>query len=111
MEGGFEERLKALYGREQMAMIPAYMLSAFRRLSVKPEFTIEPILTQIRAPTLLMSPDAAEPLITMEEQAFMCDTIASCEQVVFPGASHDIAYLQDEKCAAITLDFIRKHGG
>jgi hypothetical protein len=38
-----------------MAMIPSHMLSAFRRLSVKPEFTIEPVLAQIKAPALLMS--------------------------------------------------------
>jgi pimeloyl-ACP methyl ester carboxylesterase len=111
LEGGFEERLKALYGREQMAMIPAHMLSAFRRLSVKPEFTIEPILARIQAPTLLLSPDAAEPLITMDEQAFMRDTIPDCEQIFFPGANHDIAYWQDERCAELTLDFIHKRSG
>jgi 3-oxoadipate enol-lactonase len=111
LEGGFEERLKALYGREQMAMIPPHMLSAFRRLSVKPEFTIEPVLARIKAPTLLLSPDAAEPLLTNEEQAYMRDTIPDCEQVIFPGANHDIAYWQDERCAELTLDFIRKHSG
>jgi 3-oxoadipate enol-lactonase len=111
LEGSFEQRLKALYGREQMAMIPPHMLSAFRRLSVKPEFTIEPILAQIKAPTLLMSPDAAEPLITMDEQAFMRETIPDCAQIVFPGASHDIAYVQDERCAELTLSFIKQHSG
>jgi 3-oxoadipate enol-lactonase len=107
--GSFEERLKALYGREQMAMIPPHMLSAFRCLSVKPEFTIEPILPQIKAPTLLMSPDAAEPLLTNEEQAYMRDRIPDCEQVTFPGASHDIAYWQDERCAELALEFIRRN--
>ena len=111
LEGGFEDRLKALYGREQMAMIPPQMLSAFRRLSVRPDFTIEPVLAQIEAPTLLMSPDAAEPLITMDEQAFMRDTIPNCEQIVFAGANHDIAYQQDERCAEEALLFIRKHSG
>jgi hypothetical protein len=28
----------------------------------------------------------------MDEQAFMRDTIPDCEQIVFPGANHDIAY-------------------
>ena len=57
----------------------------------------------------MMSPDAAEPLMTMDEQNMMRDTIPNCEQIVFPGASHDIAYQQDEKCAQLTLEFIRKH--
>ena len=111
MSGTQEERLKALYGREQMAMIPPHMLSAFRRLSVKPEFTIAPILDKVQAPTLLLSPDAAEPLLTMEEQNWMRETIPNCEQVVFAGASHDIAYQQDERCAQLALEFIRKHSG
>ena len=106
-----EARLKALYNREQMASIPPQTLSAFRRLSVKPEFTIEPILSRIQAPTLLMSPDSAEPLLTMEEQNMMRDTIPHCEQIVFQGANHDIAYQQDERCANETLAFIRKHSG
>jgi pimeloyl-ACP methyl ester carboxylesterase len=111
LDGSFEERLKALYGREQMAIIPPHMLSAFRRLSVNPDFTIEPVLAQIKAPTLLLSPDAAAPLLTHEEQAFMRDTLPNCEQVVFSGANHDIAYLQDERCAQLTLEFIRRHSG
>jgi pimeloyl-ACP methyl ester carboxylesterase len=109
--GDFEDRLKALYGREQMAMIPPHMLSAFRRLSVRLDFTIEPVLAQIKAPTLLMSPDAAEPLITMDEQNMMRATIPNCDQIVFAGANHDIAYQQDERCAEAALEFIRKHSG
>jgi 3-oxoadipate enol-lactonase len=106
-----EQRLKALFNREQMANLPPQTLSAFRRLSVKPEFTIGPILTKIEAPTLMLSPDNAEPLITMEEQNMMRDTIPNCEQIVFPGANHDIAYQQDKRCAEETLSFIRKHSG
>jgi hypothetical protein len=47
----------------------------------------------------------------MAEQQVMRAMLPDCEEVVFAGANHDIAYRQAERCAGEALAFIRRHPG
>lgn len=104
-----EDILKALYMREQMAKVAPHVLAAHRRFSADPRFTLAPLLKDIAAPTLMITPRDAAPLLTMDEQAMMSETIPDCTQVVIDNADRDFAWLEPERCAAEVLHFIRAH--
>jgi pimeloyl-ACP methyl ester carboxylesterase len=103
--------LQALYFSEVQARIPAHVIAAAYRCCADPAFDVEPLLSKIKTPTLLLSPDNAAPLVTMEEQAHIAKTIPNCEQRVFKGANADLPYVYGEWCAEQALPFFKEHGG
>jgi hypothetical protein len=63
-----------------------------------PSFDVTPLLLNPQAPALLISPDSAGPLITLEEQDLIRDTIPRCEQVVFEGGGATLPCVAAESC-------------
>jgi pimeloyl-ACP methyl ester carboxylesterase len=102
--------LRSIYRAEQMALMPAHVIAALMRMVTQRSFDITALLPEIQAPTLLLSPQKSVPT-PPEEQAMMRERIPNCEQVVFEGASHGIAFDQPERCAETALTFFRKHRG
>jgi pimeloyl-ACP methyl ester carboxylesterase len=105
----FEQRMRDLYYQEVWARTPAHVTSAAFSLVQDPAFDVTPLLSQVKAPTLLLSPDNGGTLVTMEEQALIRDTIPDCTQVVFPGGTSLLPYQEAEWCAEQTLAFLRAH--
>ena len=108
-KGTPDDMLRALYMREQMAKVAPHVLAAHRRFSADTEFTLAPLLKEIQAPTLMITPADAAPLLTMEEQQMMQRTIPHCEQVVVDDADRDFAYVDAERCGELVLSFLRAH--
>jgi pimeloyl-ACP methyl ester carboxylesterase len=104
------DELRALDRAEQMALMPAHVIASLQRMVCRPDFDITPYLADVQAPTLLLSP-AASTVTSLEQQELMRQRIPQCEQVVFEGASHGIAWDRAERCAEESLRFIRKHAG
>ncbi len=102
-----QDDLKALYRAQQMALTPAHVIASLMRMVSRREFDITPMLPKIKAPTLLLSPGNSVNT-SMEEQNMMKQRIPNCQQVVFEGAAHGIAFDVPERCAEEALKFIRK---
>lgn len=100
--------LAEVYRAEQAAMIPTHVMADLIRMVLEPEFDLEEVLPGIRQPTLLLSPGASR-LAPLDEQRAMANLIENCEQIVFDGADHMIAFDQAERCASEAARFIRGH--
>jgi pimeloyl-ACP methyl ester carboxylesterase len=107
----YEERMRDLYYQEVWARVPAHVTSAAFSLVQDPSFDVTPLLTNVEAPTLLLSPTEGGQLVTMEEQELIRTTIPNCHQVIFEGASSSLPYNEAEWCAEQTLAFIRRYRG
>ncbi|MEE9284645.1 MAG: alpha/beta hydrolase [Dehalococcoidia bacterium] len=105
-----EDELRAIYRAQQTAMMPAHVIASLMRMVTQRDFDITPMLDQIQAPTLLLSPSESVNT-SMDEQNMMRQRIPNCEQVLFEGASHGIAFDEPERCAQEALRFIQKHSG
>lgn len=102
------DELRNIYYAQQTAKMPAHVIASLMRMVSQRDFDITPILGEIQAPTLLLTPEASIHT-SMDEQAMMKERIPDCEQVVFAGASHQIAADIPERCAEATLAFLRQH--
>ena len=100
--------LRSIHGAEQTAMMSSYVIASLMRMVSRRDFDITPLLPNIQAPALLLSPGNSVNT-SLEEQAMMKDAIPDSEQVVFEGAGHGIAVTQPDRCAAEALAFIRRH--
>jgi pimeloyl-ACP methyl ester carboxylesterase len=105
----YEERMRDLYYQEVWARVPAHITSAAFSLVQDPAFDVTPLLSRVKAPTLLLSPTNGGALVTMEEQELIRTTIPDCELAVFEGATSRLPYDEQEWCAQQMLAFIRKH--
>ncbi len=104
----FEQRMRDLYYQEVWSRVPAHVTSAAFSLVQDPSFDVSPLLSQVKAPTLLLSPTNGGALVTMEEQELIRTTIPDCEQAVFEGGTSSLPYEEQEWCAEQMLAFIRK---
>lgn len=64
-------------------------------------------LSEIRAPTLLLSPDAS-PFIPLEVMVAMRGMIAGAELQVFAHARHGLPLTHGERCARVLRDFLAR---
>ena len=95
---------------QQTGLMQPHTVAALQKMVSQRSFDITPLLADIKAPTLLLSPDNSANT-AIEEQNMMRDTIPNCEQIVFEDASHYIANDQPDRCAKAALEFIRRHSG
>ncbi len=102
--------LQDLYYRRVQSRIPAHVQAAAYRCVADPSFDVEPLLADVRAPTLLLSPDEETPLVTRAEQDLIAATIPSCEQRVLPGSSMHFTFTDGEWCAEQIRLFLEEHG-
>jgi pimeloyl-ACP methyl ester carboxylesterase len=102
--------LRSIYRAEQMALMPPHVIAGLMRMVTQRSFDITPLLPEIQAPTLLLSPGES-PHTPLEEQNMMRERIPNSEQVVFEGAAHGIAWDEPDRCASLALAFMRKHRG
>ncbi len=109
-DASLADDLEGVYRAEQTAMMPAHVIASLIRMVCQQDFDITPMLPQIKAPTLLLSPGKSV-VTNMEQQNMMRETIPNCEQVVFEGAAHGISFDAPERCAQEALKFIRQHSG
>ncbi|HLF71677.1 MAG TPA: alpha/beta fold hydrolase [Dehalococcoidia bacterium] len=105
-----ERRMQSLYYSQVQSGVPAHLIASAYRLVASPAFDVEPFLSKVQAPTLLLSPDSGGQLITMEEQELIRTTIPNCEQHVFAGGTAQLPYYEADWCAEHALRFIQKHG-
>ncbi len=106
------DMLADLYYREAQANIPAHIQAAAYRCVADPSFDVSAILKDVRAPTLLLSPDVymeGAPLVTKEEQEVIRKGIPSCEQRILPGSSFHFPFTHGEWCAEQVLSFLSGH--
>jgi pimeloyl-ACP methyl ester carboxylesterase len=105
----YEERMRDLYYQQVWGSVPAHITSAAFSLVQDPSFDVTPLLSQVKVPTLLLSPTNGGTLVTMEEQELIRSTIPDCEQVVFEGGTSLLPYQEPVWCAEQTLRFLREH--
>ena len=101
--------LQDLYYRHCQASIPAHVVAAAFRCVADPSFNVAPLLKDIQAPTLLLSPDnypGGPALTTKVEQEMISRTIACCEQRVLPGSSMHFPFTDGDWCAEQMLSFL-----
>lgn len=71
------------------------------------EVTLEPVLAQITAPTLLMTPTGSSTM-GADDQARLAAALPHATQRVYQGAPHGMYYLRATELAADALDFFEK---
>jgi pimeloyl-ACP methyl ester carboxylesterase len=71
------------------------------------EVTLEPVLAQITAPTLLMTPTGSSTM-GADDQARLAAALPHATQRVYQGAPHGMYYLRAAELAADALDFFEK---
>lgn len=101
--------LQDLYYREVQSRIPAHVQAAAYRCVASSAFDVEPLLKDVQAPTLLLSPDEETPLVTRAEQELIVTTIPSCEQRILPGSTMHFPFTDGEWCAQQVLSFLQNH--
>ena len=99
--------LQDLYYRKVQANIPAHVQAAAYRCVADPSFDVEPLLKDVKAPTLLLSPDEETPLVTKAEQALIVSEIPHCEQRVLPGSTMHFPFTDAQWCAEQVHAFIQ----
>ena len=108
--GAAADPLQDLYYRTVQSRIPAHVQAAAYRCVADPSFDVEPLLKDVRAPTLLLSPDEETLLVTKAEQDLIAATIPSCERRVLPGSSMHFPFTDGEWCAQQVLSFLQDRG-
>ena len=102
--------LQDLYYRDTQARIPAHIQAAAFRCVADPSFDVRAMLTEVRAPTLLLSPDIfpdGPALTTKAEQEMISQTIPSCVQRILPGSSMHFPFTDGEWCAEQVRSFLQ----
>ena len=102
--------MRAVYTAEQSALMPPNAIASLMRMVSQREFDITPMLPEVKAPTLLLSPRSS-PHTSLEEQRRMKEAIPNCQQVIFEGAAHSISTDMPDRCARKTLRFVRQYSG
>jgi pimeloyl-ACP methyl ester carboxylesterase len=74
-----------------------------------PSVDVEPILSQVKVPTLILAP-AHSPLSPLTEQVMIRDNIAGSRIAVIEGHGHEIYLDGAEKCIEELLTFLRSLG-
>ena len=108
--GAAADPLQDLYYRTVQSRIPAHVQAAAYRCVADPSFDVEPLLKDVRAPTLLLSPDEETLLVTKAEQDLIAATIPSCERRVLPGSSMHFPFTDGKWCAQQVLSFLQDRG-
>lgn len=101
--------LQDLYYRAVQSRIPAHVQAAAYRCVASDAFDVEPLLKDVQAPTLLLSPAEETPLVTRAEQELIAATIPSCEQRILPGSTMHFPFTDGEWCAQQVLGFLQDH--
>ena len=70
-----------------------------------PSVDVEPILSQVKVPTLVLAP-ARSPLLPLTEQVMIRDTIPGAKIVVIDGHGHEIYLDRAAECIAALLSFL-----
>jgi 3-oxoadipate enol-lactonase len=102
------QRARRIYNAERTALAPAHVIASRLRMVDAPEFTLMPILKDVKAPTLLLSPDGS-PHTPPDEQALVARLIPNCRQVVIEGSGHLLVADHVERAASETRAFIAEH--
>lgn len=103
--------LQDLYYRHTQARIPAHIQAAAFRCVADRSFDVTNALKEVRAPTLLLSPDIypeGPTLVSRAEHELICNTIPRCEQRVLPGSSMHFPFTDGEWCAEQVLSFLEE---
>lgn len=103
------DALQDLYYKETQARIPAHIQAAAFRCVADPSFDVRPMLADVKAPTLLLSPDVypeGPSLTSKAEHELILRTIQSCEQRVLPGSSMHFPFTDGEWCAQQVRSFL-----
>ncbi|QDL38653.1 alpha/beta fold hydrolase [Rhodoferax sediminis] len=82
---------------------PVHVGQAMARFA--PTINAEPMLARVQAPTLVLSPGISEHTDPAEQQAIL-DAIPNSRQIQYPGAKHIDCYLEPDKYARDTRDFL-----
>lgn len=90
---------------EECGRTPVHVAQALLRFV--PSLNAEPMLPQVRVPTLLISPGGSSHTDKAEQQAIV-DAIPDCRQLWYPDAKHTDCYLQPDRYARDTRDFLRE---
>ena len=101
--------MQDLYYRQVQANIPAHVQAAAYRCVADPSFDVEPLLTSVKAPTLLLSPDEETPLVTRAEQDLILASISTCERCILPGSTMHFPFTDATWCAEQVHQFIQQH--
>jgi pimeloyl-ACP methyl ester carboxylesterase len=70
-----------------------------------PSVDVEPLLSQVKVPTLVLAPTRS-PLLPLTEQVLIRDTIPGAKIVVIDGHGHEIYLDRAEDCIAALLSFL-----
>lgn len=81
-----------------------------RQYAAVAKFDVRDRLSQIRAPTLVMTGDD-DPLVPPENSRFLAERIPGAELVVFPGGRHAFNVEFEEESNSAVLEFVRRRSG
>lgn len=103
------DALQDAYYRTVKSRIAPHVFAAALRCVADPSFDLEPLLEKVAAPTLLLSPDEEDPLVTRQDQELIADRILSCERLTLPGSSMHFPFTDAEWCAEQVHAFVGRH--
>ena len=92
---------------DEWAKTPTHVLQGLCRLV--PSVDVEPILSQVSVPTLVLAP-ANSPLTPLSEQLAIRDGIPGAQMAVIEGSGHEIYVDAAQDCVDALLRFIRSLG-
>ena len=70
---------------------------------------VDPLLPKLQCPTLILAPATSKTSTALEQQLMLRRVIPRSEIYVFEGQGHLISINQQDECARLTAQFIRKH--
>ena len=88
---------------DQWTKTPTHVLQGLCRLV--PSLDVEPLLSQVRVPTLVLAP-ANSPLTPLSEQLMIRDRIPGARIAVIEGSGHEIYVESPQECMDAVLKFI-----
>jgi pimeloyl-ACP methyl ester carboxylesterase len=91
----------------EFARTPLHVALEMWRAMHQSEVTLEPVLGQVTAPTLLMTPTGSSTM-GAEDQSRLAAALPHAAQRVYEGAPHGMYYLHAERLAADALGFFSK---
>lgn len=92
---------------EQLAQVSDHVATDMLRYMAT--INLADLVPRIRVPTLILAARASDRAPATEAE-FMRSRIPNCELVTLDG-QHNVVFTEPERCAAIVLDFLRRHHG
>jgi pimeloyl-ACP methyl ester carboxylesterase len=102
-----DNRAQAEYLAEEVALTPIHCAITMFAYMHWPQVDTSGLLSQVKAPTLVLSPAGVfSGNITPEQQTEMSNLLPKARQLIYDGTPSDLFYMRSDQLAKDTLEFI-----